>query len=97
MKTLTVAIRNTFNATKLKLLILLAIIIQSHVNQLSAQVIDSTRTTSTEIKTFRSKILNEDRKIYIRTPSKMKATDKYPVLYLLDGDIFIGMVGSTLR
>ncbi len=63
----------------------------------NAQITDSSTTTTTEIKTFHSNILNEDRKIFIRTPTKMKKYDTYPVVYLLDGGEHIGMVAGQLQ
>jgi predicted alpha/beta superfamily hydrolase len=63
----------------------------------SGQIIDSSRIASAEIKTFQSKVLGENRTIFIQTPSRMKPTDQYPVLYLLDGESFIEMAGGQVK
>ena len=63
----------------------------------AAQIIDSTKMASPEIKTFQSKILGENRTIFIQTPSKMKSTDQYPVLYLLDGESFVNMAAGQIQ
>jgi enterochelin esterase-like enzyme len=59
-----------------------------------AQVVDSDRTQGWEVKTIQSKILGEKRKINVQTPSGMNKYDAYPVLYLLDGEAFTGMVAG---
>lgn len=63
----------------------------------AAQISDSSRMASVEIKSFRSEILRENRTIYIQTPEKMRPTDQYPVLYLLDGESFIMMAGGQVK
>ena len=44
-----------------------------------------------------SKILGEKRKIRIQLPSGMNQYDAYPVLYLLDGEVFSTMVGGQVQ
>jgi predicted alpha/beta superfamily hydrolase len=66
-------------------------------NEAFAQIIDSSHMSGTEVKTFHSTILGEDRKIYIRTPTKMKAMETYPVVYVLDGGEHISMVSGQLQ
>ncbi|RYZ22286.1 MAG: hypothetical protein EOO16_09645 [Chitinophagaceae bacterium] len=41
-----------------------------------------------------SKTLGESRTLYVHTPSNMKQGDRYPVLYLLDGESFIEMAAG---
>ena len=62
-----------------------------------AQLQDSSRVTGVEIKTFYSKILDEDRRIYIQTPAGMKPYEAYPVLYLLDGEALTVMAGGQVQ
>jgi predicted alpha/beta superfamily hydrolase len=50
-----------------------------------------------EVKIFHSKILGEDRRIYIQMPAKMKRYEKYPVLYLLDGEAHTQMAGGQVQ
>jgi predicted alpha/beta superfamily hydrolase len=51
---------------------------------LQAQKTDSTGITIAEIKIIHSTILNEDRKIYVYTPSNH--SEPLPVIYLMDGE-----------
>lgn len=49
-----------------------------------------------EIRTFKSKILNEERTLNIYLPQKFDKTKSYPIIYLLDGSInedFIHVTG----
>ena len=62
-----------------------------------AQLIDSTRMKGQELKTFHSKVLGEDRRIFVQTPSNMKPYDAYPVLYVLDGEAFSIMAGGQVQ
>ena len=66
-------------------------------NCIHAQITDSARSGSAEVKTFQSKILGESRTIFIQTPTKMKSTDQYPVLYLLDGESFINLAAGQIQ
>jgi predicted alpha/beta superfamily hydrolase len=66
-------------------------------NSSDAQITDSSKMASAEIKSFHSKILGENRTIHIQTPSKMRSTDQYPVIYLLDGESFISMAGGQVQ
>jgi len=53
---------------------------------------------NTQEKTFHSNIINDDFLLYISLPDDYEKTDKkYPVLYLLDGDIAYGMATSIAR
>jgi predicted alpha/beta superfamily hydrolase len=61
------------------------------------QVLDSSRMPGIEVKTLHSKLLQEDRKIYIQTPARMNPFDAYPVLYLLDGEAHTTMVGGQVQ
>lgn len=61
------------------------------------QLLDSSRRTGAEMKIFHSKILNEKRRIIIQTPSRMNVFDKYPVLYLLDGEAQATMVNGQVQ
>ncbi len=63
---------------------------------LRAQEKDSTLTLAV-IKKIHSVILGEDRTIFIQSPSKMTEGEKYPVLYLLDGESFMEMMGGQVR
>jgi predicted alpha/beta superfamily hydrolase len=62
-----------------------------------AQVIDSSIMKGAAIKTFHSKILNEDRRLYIQTPANMKPYEAYPVLYVLDGEALTNMIGGQVQ
>lgn len=47
---------------------------------------------------FHSKILNEDRKILIHTPENYsRSNQRYPVLYLLDGEFFFLQASSAVQ
>jgi predicted alpha/beta superfamily hydrolase len=63
----------------------------------NAQVTDSSRMQGVEVKIFHSKILGEDRRIYIQMPAKIKRYEKYPVLYLLDGEAHTQMAGGQVQ
>ena len=62
-----------------------------------AQITDSSKMDAADIKVFHSKILGENRTIFIQAPRGMKATDQYPVLYLLDGESFMTMAGGQIQ
>lgn len=59
-----------------------------------AQLIDSTKIIIADVISFHSKILNEDRKIYIHKPTDDTTylPQSYPVLYLMDGEEQMTMV-----
>src|SRR5215216_2533846 len=61
-----------------------------------AQTNDSTLTIA-QTKKINSKILGEERTLYIRTPSKMKTNETFPVIYILDGEAFTQMSGGQLQ
>jgi predicted alpha/beta superfamily hydrolase len=84
-----------FFRVSISTLILIVSLALSHLS--GAQVIDSAKMNAVDIKTFHSKILGENRTLFIQTPSKMKSTDQYPVLYLLDGESFINMAGGQIH
>ena len=90
--------RNTRKNISLNgIIMIMAIVSSLWSTKALAQVIDSTKTTGIEVKTFRSKVLGEDRKIFIQTPAKMKRDEAYPVLYLLDGEAHTTMVGGQVQ
>jgi predicted alpha/beta superfamily hydrolase len=61
------------------------------------QVLDSSRMPGIEVKILHSKLLRENRKIYVQTPARMNPFDAYPVLYLLDGEAHTTMVGGQVQ
>ena len=63
---------------------------------LFSQITDSSGKMGAEIKTFYSKILGEKRKISIQTPAQMNRFDRYPVLYVLDGEAQALMIGGQV-
>jgi predicted alpha/beta superfamily hydrolase len=63
----------------------------------NAQLVDSTRMKGLQIKTIHSKLLGEDRRIYIQSPANMKPYDAYPVLYVLDGETLTTMIGGQVQ
>jgi predicted alpha/beta superfamily hydrolase len=65
-----------------------------HISSYS-QIGDTTITVA-EIKTIHSDVLGEDRKIYIKTPARMKPGEQYPVLYLLDAEVQMTMVAGQV-
>jgi predicted alpha/beta superfamily hydrolase len=62
-----------------------------------AQSPDSTLAGIAEVKIIRSSMLNENRTIYIHTPTRMKANETYPVLYALDGEAFIHLASGQVQ
>ncbi len=53
---------------------------------------------NTQVKIFQSKIIADDFHLYISIPDDYDQSDKkYPVLYLLDGDVAFGMAASIAR
>jgi predicted alpha/beta superfamily hydrolase len=53
---------------------------------------------NTNVKIFQSKIIEDDFDLYISVPDNYDSSDKkYPVLYLLDGDVAFGMAASIAR
>ena len=72
------------------------------INFVSAQGIsdaeDKTNLYNTQVKVFHSSIIEDDFYIYISLPDGyQESVKKYPVLYLLDGDISFGMATSIAR
>lgn len=52
----------------------------------------------TELRSIHSDIVNDDYYLYIKLPKDYNETDeRYPVIYLLDGDIAFTMAWSTVR
>lgn len=59
---------------------------------------DGNNLYNTQIKKFHSSIIDDDFNIYISLPDDYDKSDKkYPVLYLLDGDIAYGLATSIAR
>ncbi|MGB5848238.1 MAG: alpha/beta hydrolase-fold protein [Ignavibacteriaceae bacterium] len=53
---------------------------------------------NTQVKVFQSEIIADDFYLYISLPDDYDKSDKkYPVLYLLDGDVAFGMAASIAR
>jgi predicted alpha/beta superfamily hydrolase len=53
---------------------------------------------NTQVKVFHSQIIDDDFYLYISFPDEYDKSDKkYPVLYLLDGDVTFGMAASIAR
>lgn len=53
---------------------------------------------NTQVKIFQSKIIEDDFYLFISLPDDYNKSDKkYPVLYLLDGDVAYGMATSIAR
>jgi len=53
---------------------------------------------NTQVKIFHSQIIEDDFYLYISFPDDYDKSDKkYPVLYLLDGDVTFGMAASIAR
>jgi len=53
---------------------------------------------NTQVKIFQSKIIEDDFYLFISLPDDYNKSDKkYPVLYLLDGDVAFGMATSIAR
>jgi predicted alpha/beta superfamily hydrolase len=52
----------------------------------NAQKVDLYNFVSNDVTTISSKILNEDRRIYIHVPTDSSRNKTYPVMYLLDGE-----------
>ena len=53
---------------------------------------------NTQVKIFQSKIVEDDFYLFISLPDDYDTSDKkYPVLYLLDGDVAFGMATSIAR
>jgi predicted alpha/beta superfamily hydrolase len=53
---------------------------------------------NTQVKNFHSQIIDDDFYMYISLPDDYDKSDKkYPVLYLLDGDVTFGMAASIAR
>ncbi|MEO8172648.1 MAG: alpha/beta hydrolase-fold protein, partial [Sediminibacterium sp.] len=76
--------------------ITIVLIIISFVQTAYAKTGDSTLTGAI-VKKIHSNILGEDRTIYIQTPARMNRFEKYPVLYLLDGEAHMEMVGGQVK
>jgi len=77
---------------------ILGCLLSIHTN---AQASDSTKITIANIVTIHSKILNQDRKLYIYTPA-LSTMEKFagktlPVLYLMDGDVLTSLVAPQVN
>ena len=71
---------------KIKHIIYFFIILHLWQNNIYAQK-DTSNYVLGKYKIIKSKILNEERRLLIRLPDNYKSSeDKYPVLYVLDGD-----------
>lgn len=72
----------------------------SIINLAHAQKNDSTKISIAEIVTIHSTILNEDRKIYIYTPSTVPGfvtpSGPFPVMYLMDAEFQLQMVAGLV-
>ncbi|KGO93196.1 alpha/beta hydrolase-fold protein [Flavobacterium subsaxonicum] len=64
-----------------------ALCVAQHDNKIIIGTIDS----------INSKILNEQRKIWVHVPNGAKAGQRYPVIYLLDGDAHFYSVGGMVH
>ncbi|MFL5771950.1 MAG: alpha/beta hydrolase-fold protein [Flavisolibacter sp.] len=62
-----------------------------------AQVTDSSSMNGPEVRTFYSSVLGEKRKIIIQTPARMNQFDAHPVLYVLDGEAQMQMIGGQVE
>ncbi len=84
-----------------RLLIIFAIVFIGYSIGLAQDVTelkDENNLYNTQIKKFRSSIIDDDFNIYISLPDDYDKSDKkYPVLYLLDGDIAYGLATSIAR
>ena len=83
-----------------KIVILLALLILLSVNSINAQKSENTKLTIADIVTIHSKILNEDRKIYIYSPDQTAGPylpQASAVLYLLDGETQMSVVASQVQ
>ena len=59
---------------------------------------DKVNLYNTQVKVFYSQIIDDDFYLYISLPDDYDKSDKkYPVLYLLDGDVAFGMAASIAR
>ena len=59
---------------------------------------DKVNLYNTQVKVFHSQIIDDDFYLYISLPDDYDRSDKkYPVLYLLDGDVAFGMAASIAR
>src|SRR3982751_279785 len=58
---------------------------------------DNAGVVSKKIDTIHSAILNEDRYIWVHVPDKTATGGRYPVIYLLDGQIFFDDVNNILN
>ncbi len=85
----------------MKNIIALLIVVLVYVQGSAQTVINADSTANlfnTQIKTFHSQVVNDNYRIYISLPDDYDKSDKrYPVLYVLDGDISFGMAASISR
>jgi predicted alpha/beta superfamily hydrolase len=87
---------------KIKLYTLLIVFSFILIKVVSAQEIsdaeDKTNLYNTQVKVFHSTIIDDDFYIYISLPDGYEeSVKKYPVLYVLDGDISFGIATSIAR
>src|SRR5215217_8612359 len=64
---------------------------------LQAQVLDSSQIEGIEVKTLYSKILGEKRTIRIRMPIDGTSYDRYPVIYVFDGESFTSLIAGQVQ
>ncbi len=58
---------------------------------------DNSGLVSKKVDTIHSTILNEDRYIWVHTPGKTATVSRYPVIYVLDGEILFDEVNNILN
>jgi len=82
---------------KIKLLFIISLFAVLFFTQMAqAQQADSTQLVIAKIITIHSKILKQDRKVYIYAPAG-SANEALPVLYLMDGEIHSSLVSSEVE
>jgi predicted alpha/beta superfamily hydrolase len=77
-------------------LLLMLVALLGFSDSATCQIKDTTL-AGPSIKTMYSKILGENRKIFIQTPTRMRGDEAYPVLYLMDGEALTEMVAGQIR
>ena len=87
--------KSSFNTPIVKLKITLSLLFLFYSTLITAQ--DYSGIVSKRVDTIHSAVLNEDRYIWVHVPDKASSLSRYPVVYVLDGQVLFEEVNNILN